>query len=57
MNFCAFAGCPNTPGSNTTLMDDISGTILVAVPNTLLAESVRNNYRLDSLDLLLILTL
>ncbi|OAR01291.1 hypothetical protein LLEC1_01187 [Akanthomyces lecanii] len=40
MNFCAFSGCPNTPGSNTTLADDTSGTILVAVPNTLLAESI-----------------
>ncbi|KAJ4159096.1 uncharacterized protein LMH87_008013 [Akanthomyces muscarius] len=40
MNFCAFAGCPNIPGSNTTLVDDSSGTILVAVPNALLAESI-----------------
>ncbi len=56
MNFCAFAGCPNIPGSNTTLVDDSSGTILVAVPNALLAESVRINPRLSSLDLLLIFT-
>lgn len=41
MNFCAFAACPNTPGASTTLADDASANILVAVPNTLLAESVR----------------
>ncbi|OAA63777.1 WD40 repeat-like-containing domain protein [Cordyceps fumosorosea ARSEF 2679] len=40
MNFCAFAGCPNTPGANTALTDDGSASILVAVPNTLLAESI-----------------
>ncbi|KAK8143491.1 hypothetical protein G3M48_007165 [Beauveria asiatica] len=40
MNFCAFAGCPNTPGANATLADDSSASILVALPNTLLAESI-----------------
>lgn len=40
MNFCAFAACPNTPGVSATLADDTSGSILVAVPNTLLAESI-----------------
>ncbi|KAM3515953.1 hypothetical protein MY11210_000493 [Beauveria gryllotalpidicola] len=40
MNFCAFAGCPNTPGAGATLADDTSTSILVAVPNTLLAESI-----------------
>lgn len=40
MNFCAFAGCPNAPGAGTSLADDTSDSILLAVPNTLLAESV-----------------
>ncbi|KAM3457737.1 hypothetical protein MY3296_000810 [Beauveria thailandica] len=40
MNFCAFAGCPNTPGANATLADDSSASILVTLPNTLLAESI-----------------
>ncbi|TQV90663.1 hypothetical protein V2A60_006875 [Cordyceps javanica] len=40
MNFCAFAGCPNAPGTSMTLADDASTSILVAVPNTLLAESI-----------------
>ncbi|KAM3467306.1 hypothetical protein MY5147_005445 [Beauveria neobassiana] len=40
MNFCAFAGCPKTPGASATLADDSSASILVAVPNTLLAESI-----------------
>lgn len=39
MNFCAFAACPNVPRVDATLQDD-SESILVAVPNTLLAESV-----------------
>ncbi|KAJ6789659.1 hypothetical protein PWT90_08673 [Aphanocladium album] len=40
MNFCAFAACPSSPGANATLADDTSDGILVAVPNTLLAESI-----------------